>query len=103
MRVQFSERRNGCRIKLTSGRNHRISTEVWASLNDANSGIRILREAVDTQSNVTISHVSAETYRAARARPAVPPPTIRMSYDLFENAAASVVVFAGMVSDVVCR
>ena len=43
------------------------------------------------------SHIRVEPYRAARARPAVPPPTIRMSCDLFENAAASVVVLAGMV------
>jgi len=64
---------------LTSGSNHRVSTEVWTSLEDANSDIWILREAVGARSNLTISHTGAEPYRVARARPAVPPPTIRIS------------------------
>jgi len=83
-------------ITLTSRCNHRVSAEVWTSFEDADGNIGVFREAVGVLSDETISYMRARTHRAARARPAVPPPIITMSYDLLENATASVVVFAGM-------
>jgi len=94
-----SEARTGRKplITLTSGGDHGVSAEVWTGFEDADGNSGVLREAVGTRSDEPISHIRAETDRAARARPAVPPPTIRMSYVLLENAAASVVVLAGML------